>query len=74
MKNMKGKNMVKLIFASLLLLAGIAIVCFPLLVVWMGIFAPLSFWGHVAVTAIGLFLCRLVKPVSILTGNDYQLF
>ena len=74
MKNMKGKNMVKFIFASLLLLAGIAIVCFPLLVVWMGIFAPLSFWGHVAVTAIGLFLCYLVKPVSILTGNDYQLF
>lgn len=74
MKNMKGKNMVKLIFASLLLLAGIAIVCFPLLVVWMGIFAPLSFWGHVAVTALGLFLCYLVKPVSILTGNDYQLF
>ena len=66
--------MVKLIFASLLLLAGIVIVCFPLLVVWMGIFAPLSFWGHVAVTAIGLFLCRLVKPVSILTGNDYLLF
>ena len=74
MKNMKGKNMVKLIFASLLLLAGIAIVCFPLFVLWMGIFAPLSFWGHVAVTALGLFLCRLVKPVSILTGNDYQLF
>ena len=40
----------------------------------MGIFAHLSFWGHVAVTALGLFLCRLVKPVSILTGNDYQLF
>ena len=74
MKNMKGDNMVKLIFASLLFLAGIAIVCFPLFVLWMGIFAPLSFWGHVAVTALGLFLCYLVKPVSILTGNDYQLF
>lgn len=65
--------MVKLIFASLLFLAGIAIVCFPLFVLWMGIFAPLSFWGHVAVTSLGLFLCCLVKPVSILTGNDYQL-
>jgi hypothetical protein len=74
MKNMKGKNMVKLIFASLLLLAGIAIVCFPLFVLWMGIFAHLSFWGHVAVTSLGLILCYLVKPVSILTGNDYQLF
>ena len=66
--------MVKLILASLLLLAGIAIVCFPLYVLGMGIFAHLSFWGHVIVTAVGLFLCYLVKPVSILTGNDYQLF
>ena len=66
--------MVKLFFASLLLLAAIAVICFPLFVLWMGIFAPLSFWGHVAVTALGLFLCYLVKPVSILTGNDYQLF
>ena len=71
---MRGDNMVKLIFASLLFLAGIAIVCFPLFVLWMGIFAPLSFWGHVAVTSLGLFLCRLFKPVSILSGNDYQLF
>lgn len=74
MKNMKGKNMVKLIFASLLLLAGIAIVSFPLLVLLMGLFAHLSFWGHICVTSFGLILCYLVKPVSILTGNDYQLF
>lgn len=66
--------MIKLIFATLLLLATIAVICSPLFVLWMGIFAPLSFWGHVAVTALGLFLCYLVKPVSILTGNDYQLF
>lgn len=65
--------MVKLIFASLLLLAGIAIVCFPLLVVWVGITAHLSFWGHVCVTSLGLILCYLVKPVSILTGNDYHI-
>lgn len=66
--------MIKWIFAIILSLAVVAIICFPLFVVWMGIFAPLSFWGHVAVTTIGLFLCYLVKPVSILTGNDYQLF
>ena len=66
--------MIKLIFATLLLLATLAVICSPLFVLWIGIFAPLSFWGHVAVTAIGLFLCYLVKPVSILTGNDYQLF
>ena len=74
MKNMKGVIMVKLFFATLMSLAVVAIINVPLFVVWMGIFAPLSFWGHVAVTAIGLFLCYLVKPVSILTGNDYQLF
>ena len=75
MKNkMNMKIMVKLIFASLLLLATLAVICSPMFVLWMGIFAPLSFWGHVAVTALGLFLCYLVKPVSILTGNDYQLF
>lgn len=73
MKNMKGKNMVKLIFASLLLLAGIAIVCFPLFVVWVGITAHLSLCGHVAMTSFGLFLCSLVKPVSILTGKDYHI-
>ena len=66
--------MVKLFFATLMSLAVVAIINVPLFVVWMGIFAPLSFWGHVAVTAIGLVLCYLVKPVSILTGNDYQLF
>jgi len=66
--------MIKLIIASLLLLAGIAIVCLPLLVVWVGITAHLPFWGHVTVTAFGLILCYLVKPVSILTGKDFQLF
>ncbi len=62
--------MLKLIFASLVLLAGITFICVPLLVVWVGITAHLPFWGHVAVTAAGLLLCHLVKPVSILTGND----
>ena len=71
---MNMKIMVKLIFASLLLLATLAVICSPLFVLLMGLFAHLSFWGHIAVTSFGLFLCYLVKPVSILTGNDYQLF
>ncbi len=66
--------MVKLIFASLLLLATLAVICSPLFVLWMGLFAHLSFWGHIALTSFGLILCYLVKPVSILTGNDYKLF
>ena len=66
--------MVKLIFALLLSMVVTAIICFPLFVVWMGVFAPLSFWGHVAVTSLGLFLCYLVKPVSIFTGKNYKIF
>ena len=66
--------MIKWIFAIILSLAVVAIIGFPLFVVLMGVFAPLSFWSHVAVTAIGLFLCYLVKPVSIVTGKNYKLF
>lgn len=66
--------MVKLFYALLLSLAVTAIICFPLFVLWLGIFAPLSFWGHVAVTSFGLFLCYLVKPVSIITGKRYKFF
>lgn len=66
--------MVKLIFASLSLLICIAIIGLPLLIVWVGITAELSFWGHMGVTALGLFLCYLVKPVSVFTGKDYKLF
>ena len=66
--------MIKLFLTSLLLLAVIAIVCLPLFVLWVGICAHLSLWGHIVVTTIGLILCYLVKPVSILTNNDYPLF
>ena len=66
--------MIKWIYATILSLVVTAIICFPLFVVWMGLFAPLSFWSHVAVTSLGLFLCYLVKPVSILTGKNYKLF
>ena len=66
--------MIKLILAILLSLAVTAIIGFPLFVILMGIFAPLPYWSHVAVTAIGLFLCHLVKPVSILTGKNNHIF
>jgi hypothetical protein len=65
--------MIKLFFATILSLAVSAIICFPLFVLLLGVFAPLSFWEHVAVTFIGLFLCYLVKPVSILTGKNHKL-
>lgn len=66
--------MIKWIYATILSLAVTAIICFPLIVVVIGVFVPQSYWSHVAVTSLGLFLCYLVKPVSILTGKNYKLF
>lgn len=65
----------KTFLASLLLMATIAIICYPLYVVWLGISSlTLPLWGRIAITALGLFLCWLVKPISILTGKDYKYF
>ena len=52
-----------------MLMFVIVLICSPLLVVWYGITADLTPWGHVLVTTIGLLLCWLVKPVSVLTGK-----
>ena len=59
----------KTILAFIMLMFVIVLICSPLLVVWYGITADLTPWGHVLVTTIGLLLCWLVKPVSVLTGK-----
>lgn len=60
--------------AFILLLIGIAMICFPLYVVWLGLASDLTTNGRIIVIIIGLFLCWLVKPISILTGKDYKIF
>lgn len=62
----------KTFFALLMLIITVALICSPLYLIWRGIFSDIPVWGRIAMVAVGLVLCRLVKPVSVLTGKDYK--
>ena len=65
----------KLLFAALFLLLTLALVCSPLYLVYIGFVGPnVSFWVRVVLVVIGLVLCRVVKPISIITGKDWKIF
>jgi hypothetical protein len=65
----------KLIFAALTLLLALALICSPLYLVYIGfVGANVSFWVRVVLVMIGLGLCRVVKPISIITGKDWKVF
>ncbi len=65
----------KVLFASLTLLFTIALVCSPLYLVYAGIvFYNDHFWMKVLLVVVGLVLCRIVKPISIITGKDLKIF
>jgi hypothetical protein len=65
----------KLILAALSLLLSIALICSPLYLVYIGFVGPnVNFWVRVGLVVIGLALCRLVKPISIITSKDWKIF
>ena len=65
----------KLFLAALSLLLAIALICSPLYLVYIGfVGANVSFWVRVVLVVIGLVLCRVVKPISIITGKDWKVF
>ena len=65
----------KLLLAVLSLLLTLALVCSPLYLVYIGFVCPnISFWVRVVLVVIGLVLCRVVKPISIITGKDWKVF
>ena len=65
----------KLLLAALLLLLSMALICSPLYLVYIGfVGSDVSFWARVGLVMIGLGLCRLVKPISIITGKDWKIF
>ena len=65
----------KLLLAALFLLLTLALVCGPLYLVYIGFVCPnVSFWVRVGLVVIGLVLCRVVKPISIITGKDWKVF
>ena len=65
----------KLLLAALFLLLTLVLICSPLYLVYIGFVGPnISFWVRVGLVVIGLVLCRVVKPISIITDKDWKVF
>ena len=64
----------KLLLAALMLLLTLALILSPLYLVWLGFVGESSFWIRVLLVVTGLVLCRVVKPISIITGKDWKIF
>lgn len=65
----------KILFASLFLLATVALICSPLYLVYFGLVVYSgSFWVKALLVVIGLILCRMTKPISVITGKNLVIF
>ena len=64
----------KFLLAALMLLLSLCLILSPLYLVWLGFTGTGSFWIRVLLVVIGLVLCRLTKPISIITGRDWKIF
>ena len=64
----------KLLLAALMLLLTLALILSPLYLVWLGFVGEGGFWIKLLLVVIGLVLCRVVKPISIITGKDWKIF
>ena len=65
----------KVLIAALTLLVTLALICSPLYLVYAGIvFYNDHFWVKVLLVVAGLILCRMVKPLSIITDKDLKIF
>ena len=55
----------------------IIVICLILLPVWFvyyGFTGEMNFIMRIVMIVTGLLLCRIVKPISILTGKDFKIF
>lgn len=48
------------------------VICYPIFIVFVGLFSGGTLQCRIALVVVGLILCRLVKPISILTGKDFK--
>ena len=72
MKTMVGMNT---LINMLYLFLTIALICSPLYLVYVGIVLNTNhFWIKVVLVVLGLILCRMVKPLSVLSGKDLKVF
>jgi hypothetical protein len=72
MKTMVGMNT---LINMLYLLLTIVLICSPLYLVYAGIVLNTNhFWIKLVLVVVGLILCRMVKPISVLSGKDLKVF
>lgn len=64
----------KILLATLFLLATVALICSPLYLVYVGVVYSGAFWVKALLVVIGLIICRITKPLSVITGKDFVLF
>ena len=64
----------KLFISSIRLLITICLIMVPVLLVYYGFTGEMNFIMRVVIVVTGLLLCRIVKPISILTGKDFKIF
>jgi hypothetical protein len=64
----------KILLATLFLLATVALICSPLYLVYVGVVNSGAFWVKALLVVIGLIICRITKPLSVITGKDLVLF
>lgn len=62
----------KTFIASIMLLLTIALICLPISVVWFAFICKYSAIVRSVIFLVGVILCRLVKPLSIITGKDLK--
>ncbi len=64
----------KILFATLFLLATIALICSPIYLIYVGFVYSGAFWVRALLVVIGLIICRMTKPLSVITGKDLVIF
>ena len=70
----KKFTIMKILLAFLFLLAAIALICSPIYLVYVGFVYSGAFWVKVLLVVVGLILCRMSKPLSVITGKDLVIF
>ena len=65
----------KILFATLFLLATVVLICSPLYLIYVGLFVDSgSLWVSALLLVFGLIICRMTKPISVITGKDFVIF
>ena len=64
----------KILLSTLFLIATVALICSPIYLIYVGFVYSGAFWVKALLVVIGLIICRMTKPLSVITGKDLVIF